>query len=293
MMKKETIALFFLGITTLASAQTMKEGLLNAVKGCYDSWSGEGKEYGSISYDIPNGYVKTSGGWPTCGCGCKEEAAAFKNANGKYTYVVSSFWDCNDYGKVFAKRDGVDEVNVLAIMPKNFGLESFAGYKPEVPSRFSFQVKFTIPREGTVMPVTLNVLPIGAIPKEENGLTYETAMYPEGGVLSMDHIKYISEKVDDNTLLLLASGKSKDISAEKMAIIEKYRGGVALASLCLDFMDLKLLYDIYMSLDCTEIDLGWNRLESRFEIKSKGTKPTKCSFKEFLTKVVQYAYQYC
>ena len=41
------------------------------------------------------------------------------------------------------------------------------------------------------------------------------------------------------------------------------------------------------------LDLGWNRQESRFEIKSKGTKPTKCSFKEFLTKVVQYAYQYC
>ncbi|MBO4531206.1 MAG: hypothetical protein J5767_11275 [Paludibacteraceae bacterium] len=302
MRKKCTFLLLLgLGMTTIVNAQTMKENLFNMVSRCYNAWKsigtdvneyGQEFEYGVIDYDIPNGYVWTSGSWPTPECGCEAKAAAFKDANGQYTYIkYEEFYCAADYGMSDSNR------NILDIMPEGFGLKSFTDYHLEKPIDFSFLLKFIIPQVGTDMNVKLSVLPLGSVPNDVNGLTFKsTADIKNWSTLHC--IKYIAKEVDNNTLLWAAEGKFDELSAEQQEkfqkIVSSYNshnnGGEAVYSdVLLCIIDVKRIYDIYQSLNCVEMTLKWNKQTARFEIKSKGPKVPACSFKEFLTNVVEYA----
>ncbi len=303
MMKKVISFILFsgLGMCTIASAQTMKENLFNMVSRCHDEWKSEGTnvdkngkefEYGSIKYDLPNGYVETSGVWPTCGCGCKAKAAAFKDDNGQYTYLKYEEFTCDDYGKSDSNRD------ILDIMPEGFGLKSFTSYYSWKPSDYSFQLKFIIPKKGTDMYVKLRVLPLGSVPNDVNGLTYKSS----GNIknyTTLDCLRHVAEAVDNNTLLMMAEGKFDEISTEQIKLFQKSvsshsNGGEVTDSDVLScIIDVKKMYDIYLSLDCVDMTLKWNKQTARFEIKSKGPKAPACSFKEFLTNVVEYADYRC
>lgn len=315
-MRRNFTTLLFFGLTSIASAQSMKEGLSHIVSECYQAWKAEteggekdenGKpieEYGKIEYDLPNGYVETSGGWPTCGCGCEAKAAAFKQSNGKYLYVSYEEWNCQDYGKssfyAFGEGDFHDVDDFIFLMPENFGIESFAGYKVEKPQNYSFQVLFDIPKVGTEMNVRLRVLPIGSLPNEENGLTYQSKQGFIDDQIVTSGAWSVASKFSNDILLQIANGNYDKLSAADKKEINNIvsssssNGRKATASevaLCLS--DLKTMYDIYMSLECVSIKLKWNKQTSRFEIKSKGEKPKQCSFKEFLTKVVELAGERC
>lgn len=303
MMKKVISFILFsgLGMCTIASAQTMKENLFNMVSRCHDAWKSEGTdvdengkefEYGSIKYDLPNGYVETSGGWPTCGCGCEAQAAAFKDINGRYTYLKYEEFNCDDYGKSESNRD------ILDIMPEGFGLKSFTSYYSWKPSDYSFQLKFIIPKKGTDMNVKLRVLPLGSIPNDVNGLTYKSS----GNIknyTTLHCLRHVAKAVDNNTLLMMAEGKFDEISTEQIELFQKSvsshsNGGEVTDSDVLScIIDVKKMYDIYLSLDCVDMTLKWNKQTARFEIKSKGPKAPACSFKEFLTNVVEYADYRC
>ena len=102
-MRTKTTILAFFVFVSFACAQTMKEGLFNMVSNCYNAWEKAKAEgwasddaelkdfgYGHITYDIPNGYVETSGGTslPPSMDECNAKAAAFKDAKGKYTRNV-------------------------------------------------------------------------------------------------------------------------------------------------------------------------------------------------------------
>ena len=303
MMKKVISFILFsgLGMCTIASAQTMKENLFNMVSRCHDEWKSEGTdvdengkefEYGSIKYDLPNGYVETSGAWPTCGCGCEAQAAAFKDINGRYTYLKYEEFNCDDYGKSESNRD------ILDIMPEGFGLKSFTSYYSWKPSDYSFQLKFIIPKKGTDMYVKLRVLPLGSVPNDVNGLTYKS----RGNIknyTTLDCLRHVAEAVDNNALLMMAEGKFDEISTEQIKLFQKSvsshsNGGEVTDSDVLScIIDVKKMYDIYLSLDCVDMTLKWNKQTARFEIKSKGPKAPACSFKEFLTNVVECADYRC
>lgn len=305
MRKKSTILLFLgLGMTTIVNAQTMKENLFNMVSRCYNAWKSEGTdidengkkfEYGNIKYDLPNGYVETHGGWPTCGCGCEAKAAAFKDANGQYTYIKYEEFNCDDYGISDSNR------NILDIMPEGFGLKSFTDYYLGKPSDYSFQLKFIIPKVGTDMNVKLSVLPLGSVPNDVNGLTFKSTGNIKNA-FTLHCLQYIAKEVDNNTLLWAAEGKFDELSAEQQEkfqkIVSSYNshnnGGEAFYSdILLCIIDVKRMYDIYQSLNCVDMTLKWNKQTARFEIKSKGPKVPACSFKEFLTNVVEYADYKC
>lgn len=296
-MKNIITLLLFLGLTVNVSAQSMKESLFNMVSRCYQAWKSEGEgtnivkngeenEYGSIEYDIPNGFVRTSGGWPTCGCGCEAKAAAFKDAKGKYTYVKYEEWDCVDYGVSVASR------KLEEILPEGFGIETFVGYPVESPDKYSFQAKFIVPMVGTEMDVNLSVLPFGSVPNNINGLTFETTAQINS-TPALDCVRTISydKKIDNNTYLLLAEGKYDKIPADQREIIDKELtvNKISKHELCMCMMDLKEMYDIYESMECHSVRLKWNRQTARFEIKSRGGKAPSCTFENFIKEVAKFA----
>lgn len=296
-MKNIITLLLFLGLTVNVSAQSMKESLFNMVSRCYQAWKSEGEgtnivkngeenEYGSIEYDIPNGFVRTSGGWPTCGCGCEAKAAAFKDAKGKYTYVKYEEWDCVDYGVSVASR------KLEEILPEGFGIETFVGYPIESLDKYSFQAKFIVPMVGTEMDVNLSVLPFGSVPNNINGLTFETTAQINS-TPALDCVRSISydKKIDNNTYLLLAEGKYDKIPADQREIIDKELtvNKISKHELCMCMMDLKEMYDIYESMECHSVRLKWNRQTARFEIKSRGGKAPSCTFENFIKEVAKFA----
>ena len=298
MFHKNFILAFFV-FASFVCAQTMKEGLFNMVSKCYNAWEkakAEGRasddaelkdcRYGDITYDIPNGYVETSGitdADPPFMNECEAKAAAFKDAKGKYTYVKYELYYCRYYEESTASRDIKD------VMPEGFGLDSFVGHHVEKPSTFSFLLTFDIPKIGTEMDIHLKILPFGLAPNDVNGLTYkETRKVLEFEKLTRC-FREIATQVNNATLLLAAKGKYDEIPPKQKLIFDKELKARSynedsLKQILLIAKDLKKMYDIYSSLECVQMTLKWNKQTARFEIKSKGPKPPAYStFKEFLT----------
>ena len=148
------------------------------------------------------------------------------------------------------------------------------------------------------MNVKLRVLPLGSVPNDVNGLTYKSS----GNIknyTTLHCLRHVAKAVDNNTLLMMAEGKFDEISTEQIELFQKSvsshsNGGEDTDSDVLScIIDVKKMYDIYLSLDCVDMTLKWNKQTARFEIKSKGPKAPTCSFKEFLTNVIEYADYRC
>ena len=283
------------------------------VSNCYNAWKAAeadanddenlrdmGIPFGHITYDIPNGYVETSGGTslPPSMDECKAKAAAFKDAKGKYTYVKHEETSCDYYEESSASRDIKD------VMPVGFSLDSFVGKHVEKPSTFSFLLTFDIPKIGTEMDIHLKILPFGLAPNDVNGLSYKATgeLNKKFSHLSFDArscFREIATQVENATLLLTAEGKYDEILPKQKQIfdntIKDYSNrNVSTKDLLLIAKDLKKMYDIYSSLECVQMTLKWNKLTARFEIKSKGPKPPAYStFKEFLKKAVEFVGERC
>lgn len=296
-MRNIIISFIFIGFASSANAQSMKEQLHNMVSKCYDMWKSEsdvdenGKpiEFGHIRYDVANGYVETVGSWPPCGCRCESKAAAFKDVNGQYTYLKYETFECEDFGKSIANRP------IHEVMPDGFGLESFIGHQVDKPQDYSFQLMFKIPQHGTDMKVHLRVLPLGLLPNDVNGLTYSSTEYNNSSTYSSVMCE-IAQEIDNSSLLLLTEGKYGDLPTQDKQKIDNLMSRINLKSmleLCECAVQLKKLYDIYMSLECLDMTLKWNKERAKFEIKSKGTNVTPCAFAEFLTKVARLAILPC
>ena len=312
-MRLKITVLAFLAFASIACAQTMKEGLFNMVSNCYNAWEKAKAEgwalddpelkdfgYGHITYDIPNGYVETSGitdADPPFMNECEAKAAAFKDAKGQYTYVKYDLYYCRYYEESTASRDIKD------VMPEGFGLDSFVGHHVEKPSTVSFLLTFDIPKIGTEMDIHLKILPFGLAPNDVNGLTYKQTRKVSEFEKPLRCFREIAQDVDNATLLLAAEGKYDKIPPQQKqrfikeikVIKESGNGKVSIKDILLIANDLKKMYDIYSSLECVQMTLKWNKQTARFEIKSKGPKPPAYStFKDFLdadngTAFVKYA----
>ena len=307
-MRTKTTVLALFAFASIVCAQTMKEGLFNMVSNCYNAWKAVeadanddenlrnmGIPFGHITYDIPNGYVETSGGTslPPSMDECKAKAAAFKDAKGKYTYVKYEESSCQYYEESTASR------NIKDVMPEGFGLDSFVGNHVEKPSTSSFLLTFDIPKIGTEMDIHLKILPFGLAPNDVNSLTYkETRKVLEFEKLTRC-FREIATQVNNASLLLAAEGKYDKIPPKQKLIFDKELKARSynedsLKQILLIAKDLKKMYDIYSSLECVQMTLKWNKRTARFEIKSKGPKPPAYStFKEFLTRCIEFVGQRC
>lgn len=161
--------LFFLIAIFLSTAgfaqKTLSQQLWDQVQDCYNHFEDmddDGKpDYDGID-DSRNGYLKISGSWPTCGCGCATTVAAFKDNAGKYTFLKKSESNCN-WEHIISSNRPMEE-----ILPEGFGIKSFITNE-EIPSveNAIFYYDMEIPQFGTDTKISIYLIPFGLVMKSK------------------------------------------------------------------------------------------------------------------------------
>lgn len=243
--------------------------------------------YGRASYDVKNGYASSYSGGPPCGCECQSEVALFKDAKGNYTVIKSVYNSCGN-----VKEVSVIDKDILKVMPEGFCIEWFLGNKNTDFGDFSFQVNFQIPHVGTDMYVYLSVLPLYSYKNDVAGMTFvDSYGYPKSNEDKREvasNLKYLSQFVSEEAMESISMTefdqipqKDKDIlmSSEKLRYFEELKKGSYVIN------DIRYFYDICMSIEHVGMLLSWNKKTGRFDLKEKGPKVKKISFKEFIETV--------
>jgi len=157
-----------------------------------------------------------------------------------------------------------------------------------------FFLNFNIPQVGTDTKVKLELVPFGLKPEGKDLICYEYQQLDENNVESLMFIQKIAEAIKhDESLDLILAGKFDKISSDDNELIRKLLSEdnlKTIETLKEKLSELKLIYDQYQKLECTEITLGWNRENSRFYIKEKGKKPEKITFRKFLIENSYWTY---
>tara|TARA_R110002012_G_scaffold150693_2_gene310290 strand:+ start:785 stop:1558 length:774 start_codon:yes stop_codon:yes gene_type:complete len=234
--------------------------------------------------DAKNGYLKIWGGWPTCGCNCSSTVGAFKNEQGQYVLLQSDESNCNWEKRISSNVDLKD------VLPPGFGINSFAPRQPvEEIGHAAFFLGIDIPRVGTDVKVSIELVPLGLTPEGIEMLCYEyTEKEQYSNAISISGLRDIAKGSQDaNTLDLLLSGDFQKISNADNEVINKAIGTddsrfQSKQEIRSHLNKSKQVYDVYMSLAYGGLLLGWDRKASRFYIKEQGGSPKRMSFKEFL-----------
>ncbi len=270
---------------------SLSEQLWSSVKFCSDMFE-DNDEDGNPDFekidDSKNGYLKIFGIIPPCGCACSATVGAYKNNDGKYTFLQSDSESCSWHKKVSSNR------NLKEILPDGFGIKSFlSGQSAAQPIAPVFFLNFNIPQVGTDTKVKLELVPFGLKPAGNELICYEYQQL-ENNAQSLRVIQTIAEEIkNEKTLDFILKDEFDKISEEDNVIIQKAISNGDLSSI--EFLqqyltEMKLIYDLYQKLDCTEITLGWSREKSSFYIKEKSGKPEKVSFTAFLIKNAFWSY---
>lgn len=284
------IFLFFISLSAYGqTTNSLSKILWSRVQTCYsmfEDMDDDGiPDFESID-DSKNGYLKISGGWPTCGCSCSSTVGAYKNEAGRYIILQSDKALCSWERKVSSNTD------LKEILPDDFGINSFIS--GEISEKFAnpiFLVDFEIPRIGTDTKLTIELVPFGLRPDGNELLCFE---YKEkeryNNCKSIHRIGDIAEDIQEiGTLDYLLTGDFDKISQADNVVIEKAIGDddsrfQSKEEIQQYLRELKKAYKVYILIESTELTLGWNRQDSRFFIKEKGNKPNRLTFKDFLIK---------
>ncbi|MEM6532450.1 MAG: hypothetical protein AAF654_07490 [Myxococcota bacterium] len=134
-----------------ASAAPLETRLDAAISGCRNNFAFDAEDSPKQIRDIRNGYVSIDGDYPTCGCNCAAQAAAFKTAGGEYRILAYHTDDCSFRSELV----GDDWAKVLpADLRPWFGLDLPAEDRP------AFYLEPSIPRKGTDLELRLKPLPL-------------------------------------------------------------------------------------------------------------------------------------
>lgn len=286
-MKKLLIIIIALISITGYSQNTdsLSDLLWNSVHSCYmnfEDMNDDGKPDFDKIDDSKNGYLQISGIWPTCGCGCTSTVGAYKNNKNQYILLQSDYRDCDWYKHTSSNK------KIQEVLPENFGINDFLKTDTSIScQRPYFFLDVEIPRIGTDTKIKLELVPFGLYVKGDGLLTYQYIAYQHKYISG---IKTIATNCkNENTLDFLLKSEYDKITKEDMIIINNVVGTddsrfKSLEEITKYIREIREVYNIYVILENTEFLLGWNREESRFYIKSKGAKPKKISFKEFIIK---------
>lgn len=279
----------------LSNAETKSvEDLLRENLGCVKDTEYEVDEegdtlvYGRAYYDIKNGYASSyDGGSPPCGCGCSAQVGLFKDAKGEYTIITSDYSDCSGLLSL-----SVVNKDILDIMPKGFCIDWFLGHEKPDLGDFSFQISFNIPQEGTDMYVSLSPLPLYSLKNEIAGMTFVGYGYDHNSDEKTDvafALQYLNQFVSEEAMESISMTEFDQISQKDMEILmssdirvrefEKLKKGANVIN------DIRYFYDIYMEIEHSDMLLSWNRKTARFDLKEKGPKVERVSFKKFIETV--------
>lgn len=264
--------------------ETLSDILWSRVNNCYsmfDDMNDDGiPDFNKID-DSKNGYLKISGGWPTCGCSCSSTIGAYKNSEGEFIFLQSDMVLCNWERRISSNKD------LKNIFPENFGINNFTSQQTDWKNDYSiFYLDVEIPRIGTDTKVKLELIPFGLFPQGENPICIEYKQ--EKTNKSLHGIRNVAKKMsDENTLNYLLNGSFEKISSADNQLISKEIGTddsrfKSIEEIQEYLLLLKSVYDLSCRLKTNELLLGWNRNESRFFIKGEGDKLPQKSFIEFL-----------
>ncbi|MEL6851905.1 MAG: hypothetical protein AAFP92_25585, partial [Bacteroidota bacterium] len=140
---------------------SLAEQLAFMVKQCHDMVMDE--EMGSGEFDekidaAAQGYLRISGGWPTCGCNCTSTAGAYRKADGSYLLLSQEQWPCS-YRNIAQSSENWDR-----ILPEGFGIKTFlseGGEEVSLPDQSMLRLQFEIPQKGTQTQLDLKWIPLG------------------------------------------------------------------------------------------------------------------------------------
>lgn len=254
------------------------------VESCYSNFEDNTDQISDVKIidDSKNGYLSISGSFPTCGCYCSESVGAYKDNEGNYTILQSSFSSC-DWTKTTTSNKALTE-----ILPDNFGVKSFTSQ--DLDSQFNhpiFFIEVTIPQKGTDTKISLQLVPFGMYLDEENSVCYGYSESSTENKSFYNLINIVNAFNDKNTLDCILKEDFNSISKLDFDTIEKLiknKNFVSKAEITNQLKELKKIYDAYLQIEHTELILGWNRESAKFYIKEKGEKQSFISFKEFLLK---------
>lgn len=293
-MKKKILTLVFTCILSFGFAQSLKEQLWNFASHCneaiidgYIDASDKEPEklndyYNSCIDDSKNGYLFIEGSWPTCGCSCSNEIGAYKKADGSYTLFRYETWPCSNSFGIYTNE------KLTNVLPENLSLKTFNSIS-KIDTLNYFHLKMTIPRVGTDTKVSLKLLPLGQVGVGKVGISYDSKnskiLHPYLYSIKSD----IAEDLQNDVQLQLILNKKigdlpENIKNKILSQIGKNKRFKSEEELITELSYMKKVYDVYSSLQYTEIIFSWNRRLGRFEIKEKTGKPKQASFLEFILK---------
>ena len=292
-MKAPTIfkLLFTILIASNLSSQSkspLSKLMWKQVKTCYSNLE-DMDEDGEIDFDeliddSKNGYLKISGGWPTCGCTCENTVGAFKNNKGQYTLIKKDSWGCSWINRITSNR------NLRTVFPTSIEHNGF--FEKEIDNdtnKASFYIDIEIPRKGTDTKVSIHTIPFGLSIKSKSIVSFGYYQDSDNGnYKSIYYLRDIVKKTNDTSVLNhILNNDFEKISEVNNNIISKYIGNDdsrfnSMEDLSITLNHIKKVYEEYNQIQHKWLILGWDREKGNFYIKEKGPKPQKISFIEFL-----------
>ena len=289
---KRALILFFLIFTTVLTfgQKTLSEQLWEQVQDCYANFE-DMDDDGKLDYDAVddsrNGYLKISGDWPTCGCGCTSTVAAFKDHSGKYAFLKKEEYSCDWVQMVSSNRPMKD------ILPVGFGIKSFIPNEeiPQVENAI-FYYDMEIPQYGTDSKISIHLIPFGLYMKSNSALSNGYKQDWDNQNFSMlSPLKRLGEEIlDDQVLFDIANADFDKLIEEDQRLIEEvidespHIQSPADVSMLLN--DIYTAYKYYLSIKHKSFLLGWDKAKSRFYIKSKGEEVELMTFKQFIEEAI-------
>ncbi len=237
--------------------------------------------------DSSNGFLYISGSWPTCGCSCYNEIGAYQNIDGSYTLLRYESWPCENSFGIYSNK------NIVDVLPKNLSLKTFNPLV-QIDTLSYFYLDMRTLSVGTDTKAVLRLFPLGQVGIEKRGISYDTE---KSKVLysSLYSIQKIAECLQSDSQLQSIMNKKisdlpKSIKNKILSYIGENREFKSEKELITKLLYLKKVYDIYISLQFTEMTFSWNRKLERFEIKDMAGKPKKISFLKFIKESWYFSY---
>jgi hypothetical protein len=270
------------------ASQTLGGQLWERAEKCYSMFEDDdddGKvDYEELIDDAQNGYLKVSGSYPTCGCGCTSEIGAYADQSGQYTFIEKEAWSCSWTERIHSNK------SLESVLPDDLVSHGFFAGKPDVNNEIApFYLDIEIPRVGTDTTVSLKLIPFGLMVKSKGLLVYDYSEEDNSNSKPLYNVSDIARKVrNPQTLDNIVSGQFDKIPPSDMLVIneaigddlDKFKSKEELRKY---LKELKTAHDLYTLIKHNTLLLKWNRDTGKFSIKEKGNPPKPITFRDFLT----------
>lgn len=275
------IATIYSGLAAGQNKTTLKSQMWQYIDDCHSTIVSSAMDSGlepEVIDDSSNGYLKVSGSWPTCGCGCESTVGAYKTANNNYVFLITEYWNCNYKYRVRSSQQ------FQSIMPKGFGLSSFIDtIGINCPNRNRvFYLEVDIPRYGTETKFTIKLIPLGLLIICPNDLCL--AIEQSWKEYNFKDLYYLKDIAESATAIL--KGDFDSMSEKDKKIIDARNDGATFQEKFKKVKDdmefVYTRYQVYKRMKYKSLTMKWNAKEARFQVVKKEQADPVIDFKQFI-----------